>query len=62
MRKLRDAYFPDTANFDAIRRSNIALMSDMSLNNGILKAVVLQANANNRFMNATSPKNTFLYK
>lgn len=58
MEKLRIAYFSDRSSIDAIRRSNIALKSDLYLSDGILKAVALQANANNK--NGT--KNTFLYR
>lgn len=62
--KLRLAYFTDTNSIDAIRRGNVALMSDLEFSDGILKATVLQAkaNANNKNTNEGDSKNTFLYR
>lgn len=62
MEKLRLAYFPDTTDTDAIRNGNIALMSDSSFGDSILKATALQANANSRTADENEPKNTFLYR
>lgn len=62
MEILRLAYFPDVTTIDAIRRGNIALMSDLSFSDGILKAAVLQADANNKNPDKTGAKNTFLYR
>lgn len=61
--KLRLAYFPDTANIDAIKYGNIALMSDFEFSDGILKAAALQADANSKNVDKNKgPKNTFLYR
>ena len=62
MEKLRLAYFSNTTTIDAIRRANIALMSDLMFSDGILKAAVLQANANNKNVDKNGAKNTFLYR
>ena len=56
--KLRLAYFPNTTTVDAVRHGNVALMSDLMFSDGILKAAVLQANANNK----NGAKKTFLYR
>ncbi|XP_055312128.1 esterase B1-like [Sitodiplosis mosellana] len=55
---LKDAYFNDTTNADAIKRGNIGLLSDSNINYGVLKAVRYQVIANNR----ENPKNTFLIR
>lgn len=60
--KLRLAYLPDETEIDAIRRGNIALMSDLAFSDGILKAAVLQANSNNKKADKNGQKNTFLYR
>lgn len=56
MEKLRLAYFSNATTTDAINRANLALMSDLEIADGILKAVALQANANN------GRKKTFLFR
>ncbi|XP_055312058.1 esterase B1-like isoform X2 [Sitodiplosis mosellana] len=55
---LKDAYFNDTTNADAIKRGNIALLSDSNFGYGILKAARYQVIANNK----GTPKNTFLLR
>ncbi|XP_055325786.1 esterase B1-like [Sitodiplosis mosellana] len=55
---LKDAYFDDTTNADAIKRGNIALLSDSNFGYGILKAARYQVIANNK----GTPKNTFLLR
>lgn len=60
--KLREAYFKNTADVDAIRNKNIALISDLHLIDSVLKSVILQTNANNNGKNKSQHKNTFLYK
>ena len=62
MRLLQKAYFSNTTSTDAIRRSNIALWSDIGFAYGIVKAASLQANANNRGQNPNQRKNTFLFR
>lgn len=54
--KLRLAYFSNATTPETVNRANLALMSDLALTDGILRAVALQANANN------GQKNTFLYR
>lgn len=60
--KLREAYFENATDVDAIRTANIVLMSDLYMIDSILKSVVLQANANSNGMNDSQHKNTFLYR
>lgn len=56
MEKLRLAYFSNATTADAINRANLALMSDLEITDGVLKAMALQANAN------SGQKNTFLFR
>lgn len=60
--KLREAYFENTTNLDAIRSDNIALLSDLHMVDRILKMAILQTNANNIGTNRSQHKNTFLYR
>ncbi|XP_055312060.1 uncharacterized protein LOC129574291 [Sitodiplosis mosellana] len=55
---LKDAYFDDTTNADAIKRGNIALLSESNFGYGTLKAARYQVIANNK----GTPKNTFLLR
>ncbi|XP_031623525.1 esterase B1-like [Contarinia nasturtii] len=56
---LKNAYFNDTSNIDAIKRGNIALLSDMNFGYNILKAVQYQVKANNK---GNTKRNTFLQR
>lgn len=60
MRLLRKAYFQSIDATEDVPHRNIAFISDMGLVDGILKAVLYQANANNRKIGGT--KNTFLFR
>lgn len=62
MEKLRIAYFSDKTSIDTIKRANLALMSDLAIIDSMLKAVALQANANNKNTDKIGSKNTFLYR
>lgn len=62
MEKLREAYFPDSSDKKAIRDQNLALMSDLVFCDSILKAVVLQTNANRKITHQNQHKNTFLFR
>lgn len=63
MEKLRAVYFTDTTtNAHAIERENIDIMSDMIFNDGVLKAVVLQAKANNDGVDKSAHRGTFLFR
>lgn len=57
---LRKAYFQDTSNIEAIKQGNIALLSDLNFGYGIIKAVTLQAKANNKDAEANNRRNTFM--
>lgn len=60
---LREVYYSDADNIDAIKSANIAVMSDLTFDDSIIKAVLLQAIANNNKSTAESePKNTFLFR
>lgn len=58
------AYFTNTISVDAIRGENIALLTDIVVSSGILKTVVLQANANarNNVVDEKRQKKTFLHR
>lgn len=63
MELLRKAYYPyTTANVSETQRRNIALLSDATFVDGILKAAIFQTNANNRGCDKTQHKNTFLFR
>lgn len=63
MELLTKAYYPNTtANVNETQRRNIALLSDATFVDGILKAVILQTNANNRDCDKSKHKNTFLFR
>lgn len=55
---LKEAYFNDTSNINAIKRQNIDLLSDMNFAYGILKAAQYQVEVNNK----GTPKNTFVLR
>lgn len=55
--KLREAYFSNATDIDAIRRANIALMSDLNFRDSILKTVIQQTISNRHHQ-----KNTFLFR
>lgn len=59
---LRKVYFQDVSNIDEIRRRNIDLTSDIMFVDSTLKAIELQAIANNRAVANSEPKNTFLFR
>lgn len=60
---LRDAYFSDVTNVTAVGNANIALMSDLAFSDSMIKAAVLQAEANtNRTLQKSQQKNTFLLR
>lgn len=60
--KLREAYFTDATNVDAIRSKNIALMSDLHMTNSVLKTIALHANISKYATDKNRRKNTFLYR
>lgn len=62
MEKFMQAYFPNKTDLDAIRRGNIAMLSDLRVNDNVLKAVVYQANANNKAIDRARHKNTFFFR
>lgn len=60
---LRKAYFLNTTQVNAIRRQNIALMSDLFFTNGILRTIMRQANANNKDDNSPGrERNTYFFR
>lgn len=60
--KLRQAYFSDASNVAEIKQRNIALLSELNFNYGILKAIVFQSNAIHKATNDIVPRNTFLFR
>lgn len=62
MEKLREVYYPDPTNVRAIESENIDILSDMIFNDGVLKAVVLQAKANNGGIDESAHRGTFLFR
>lgn len=62
MEKLRAAYYTNTTSVEAIKSANIALMSDLWIADSVLKAAVLQTEANTRSTNQSQHKNTFLFR
>lgn len=60
--KLRDAYFTNTTNVDAIRSKNIALISDLHMTNAVLKTIALHANISKYGTDKNLQKNTFFYR
>lgn len=62
LKKLRAAYFTNTTNLDAIRRANSAFLSDLWVTDSVMKAAVLQAEANTRNSDKSQHKNTFLFR
>lgn len=60
--KLRQAFYLNATNADEIKRRNIALTSYMGFVDGILKAAILQTNANNQGNDPSQHKNTFLIR
>lgn len=57
---LRNTYYSRADSVDAIKHANIALMSDLSFDDSVIKAALLQGIANNN--NSTAGKNTFLFR
>lgn len=55
--KLRAAYYPDPTNGTAVRDGNIALLSNLFVNNFELYAVALQAD-----INYWASMNTYLFR
>lgn len=63
MELLKKAYYPNAAaNGNETQRRNIALLSDATFADGILKAVIYQTNANHRGCDENQHKNTFLFR
>lgn len=62
VKKLEEVYYANATNLDAIRSDNIALLSDLHLTYSVIKSIALQADANNRGMNKSQHRNTFLYR
>lgn len=59
---LSKAYYPNITNTSAVESGNIDLMSDIMFGDSILKAVILQANANNKGVDKGGQKKTFLLR
>lgn len=60
---LRNTYYSRADSVDAIKHANIALMSDLSFDDSVIKAALLQGIANNNNSTARSDhKNTFLFR
>lgn len=60
---LTKTYYSNTTTIDAIRDANIAYLSDIVINDNMLRMVMLQANANNNNgMDKNQHKNTFLVR
>lgn len=55
---LKDAYFKDATDLNAIKRANIGLLSDSNFVYHILKAARYQVISNNK----ETPKNTFILR
>lgn len=62
MELLRIAYYPDAADVNETQRRNIALLSDANFVYGVIKAVILQTEANNRGSDNSQHKNTHLFR
>lgn len=63
MRLLRDEYYSKPISPEAMPYQNFALISDLGLVWGILKAVMYQANVNSgNFAGKEGAKNTFLFR
>lgn len=62
MEKLRAAYFSSTTSVESIKSANIALMSDLTFTDSILKAVILQAGVNTNGPVKSQYKNTFIFR
>lgn len=62
MELLRIGYYPNAADGNETQRRNIALLSDLNFVYGILKAAILQTDANNRGSDQSQHKNTFLFR
>lgn len=62
MELLRIAYYPASADANETQRQNIALLSDANFVYGVIKAVVLQTDANNRGSDNSQHRNTHLFR
>lgn len=62
MKKLRASYFSNETSIQAIRNSNVALMSDLALTDSILKAVVVQTEVGFNSPESSQKKNIFLFR
>lgn len=62
MKKLREAYFSNLTNIDAIIRANGDFLSDSFVNYKILKAIAFQSKANSKASSELGRKNTFLFR
>lgn len=59
---LNEVYFTNATTFDAVVRQNIAYLSDVIVRDDVLKSVAHQANVNNRNVDKSKRKNTFLFR
>lgn len=62
MKILKNAYFPDPTNFEAVKQANIGFRSDLVICDDILKTVIQQAHANTNSTDKSQHKNTFLMR
>lgn len=58
---LKDAYLPEKCNIDTTQR-NIDLLSDLSINYGLLKSAKLHVKANNKANCQCNRKKTFIQR
>lgn len=59
---LAETYFSNATTIDAIRLANIAYVSDIEINDNMLRMVMLQANANNNSTDKSQHRNTFFVR
>lgn len=62
LKKLRNAYFSNATNIEAIKRANADLLSDSMLNYDTIKSIEFQAKANQRAISENGRKNTFFFR
>lgn len=60
--KLRTAFYLNVTNADEIKRRNIALISNLGFIDGILKSTIYQTMANNKGIDKSQHRNTFLMR
>lgn len=59
---LRDDYFPNMNDENAIKHGNVQLMTDLYFNYKLLETFLLQVKANNNHRDKRMDKNTFLFR